>query len=503
MDPDPWMVHRGFGGPPAAKGTVHLVGAGPGDVGLLTLRAATLLSTCDVVAYDRLAPTAALDLVPTQAERVCVGKRAGEAGTSRAAVDELLRDRARAGAAVVRLKGGDPFVFGRGGEEAEACVAADIPVEIVHGISAPIAVPGAAGIPVTHRTVAAGFAVVTGHEDPAKPGRQIDLAAAAAFPGTLLFVMAVHNLADLVAGLRRHGRPVDTPIALIQWGTTPEQHTVTGTLGTIVAEVAAAGIGAPSVVVVGDVVRLRPGIPARDGRTLHGVRVAVPRTLDRPSRLAACLRQRGADTLEVRVARTEPADVAGVTEIARRISSGDLATVAATSTLAVELLRDALHHLGADARGLAGTEVLAVGRSVAAAFRRVLAIEPDRTLATVDLLPTTGLVVLARSGEDVGGPRVDASRTIGTAPDGERLRAVRRADVVAVGSSTVVAHLDGWVDPEAPHVSMGPATTAVLRAAGRRIVAEAATADLPAMVDAVTVAVVDSAHAATEGAHRG
>jgi uroporphyrinogen III methyltransferase/synthase len=496
---DAWP-YRGFGGPPAAKGTVHLVGAGPGDVGLLTLRAAALLSTCDVVAYDRLAPAAALDLLPDHAERVCVGKRSGEAEMSRAAVDELLRSRAQAGAAVVRLKGGDPFVFGRGGEEAEACVAAGIPVEIVHGISAPVAVPGAAGIPVTHRTVSAGFAVVTGHEDPTKPGRQIDLAKVAAFPGTLLFLMAVHNLADLVAGLRRHGRGGDTPVALVQWGTTSSQRSVTGTFDTIVDDVGAAGIGSPSVVVVGDVVRLQPDIPSRELRPLHGVRVAVPRTLDRPSRLVAHLRHEGADVIEIQLARTEPGDVDGVREVARRILYGDLASVAATSTLAVALLRDALGSHGSDARGLAGVEVLAVGRSVAAAFRELLAVEPDRTMATADELPATGLVVLSRLGEQLDMPHVVASRAVAIEVDEARLRTVRDADLVAVGSSTVVPLLDGRVDADALHVSMGPVTTAALREAGRTVGSEASEPTVAGMLRAVGSVAGSIARSAATGA---
>lgn len=485
MRDDTWMPHRGFGGPPAAKGTVHLVGGGPGDVGLLTLRAATLLATCDVVAYDRLAPAAALDLLPDHAERICVGKRWGEVGMPRATVDELLRSRAQSGAAVVRLKGGDPFVFGRGGEEAAACAMAGIPVEIVHGISAPIAVPGAAGIPITHRTVSAGFAVVTGHEDPSKPERQIDLARVADFPGTLLFMMAVHNLPELVGELRRHGRDGDTGIALVEWGTTARQRTITGTLDDIVDQVEAAGFGSPSVVVVGDVVRLRPGIVHREARPLHGVPVLVPRMLDRPSRLAAHLRAAGADVREVQVARTEPADVAGVAELARAVVRGRQTAVAATSTLAVELLRGALRDLHADARALSGTTVWAVGRSVAAAFRDVLAVEPDHVVATLDDLPASGLTVLARDGERPDGPHVVATRTVPTDQDeGDR---ADRADarIVAVGSSAVVAHLDGWVDRGVAHVSMGPATARALQVVQREVVAEAHEPTVEAMVQAV------------------
>lgn len=496
MRDDVWGVHRGFGGPPAAAGTVHLVGAGPGDVGLLTLRAATLLATCDVVAYDRLAPAAALDLVPDDAERICVGKRSGQAGMSRAAVDELLRARARDGAAVVRLKGGDPFVFGRGGEEAEACAAAGVPVEVVHGIPAPVAVPGAAGIPVTHRTVAAGFAVVTGHEDPSKPDRQVDLDPVASFPGTLLFLMAVDNLPDLVAELQRHGRAPETPASLVQWGTTPRQRTVTGTLATIVEVAAAAGIGAPAVVVVGDVVALAPGIAHRESRPLHGTGVLVPRTLDRPSRLAASLRTAGADVHEVRVASTEPVDVDGVGEVARGVVEGRVREVAVTSTLAVELLRDALHALGADARGLAGTRVWTAGRSVAAATRRVLAIEPDGFVATVDELPARdGLVVLRRHDERCGAPSVVATRTVATPPGEADPRPGADSCVVAVGSSAVVAHLDGWAGRGNPHVSMGPATTRALRAAGRAVVAEAGAPTPAAMVEAVAGVVGPSATA--------
>lgn len=467
------MPHRGFGGPPAAKGSVHLVGAGPGDPGLLTLRAATLLSTCDVVAYDRLAPAAALDLLPDHAERICVGKRSGEAGMARAAVDELLRSRALAGAAVVRLKGGDPFVFGRGGEEAAACALAGIPVEIVAGISAPVAVPGAAGIPVTHRTVSAGFAVVTGHEDPSKPGRQIDLGRVADFPGTLLFMMAVHNLPKVVDELRRHGHDGDTSIALVEWGTTPRQRTVTGTLDDIVERVEDAALGSPSVVVVGDVVRLRPGIVHRETRPLHGLSVLVPRTLDRPSRLASHLRAQGADVREVRIARAEPADVAGITELARAAIEGREVAVAATSTMSVELLRGALRDAHADVRGLAGTQLWAVGDSVADAFRELLTVEPDHVVGTLDELPPSGLVVLVREGEQPRASHVVATRTVPIAQDEDRRRDLADVRVVAVASSSVAAHLDGWADRGLAHVSIGPATTRVLQAVGREVVGQA------------------------------
>jgi uroporphyrinogen III methyltransferase/synthase len=480
-----WTAYRAFGGPPASKGTVHLVGSGPGDLGLLTLRAATLLSTCDVVAYDRLAPIEALDLVPPHAQRICVGKRSGERGTTRAAVDALLRDRALAGAAVVRLKGGDPFVFGRGGEEAEACAHVGIPVEIVHGVSSPVAVPGSAGIPVTHRTVSAGFAVVTGHEDPSKPDRQIDLGTVAAFPGTLVFLMGVQNLDQLTGRLREHGRASDTPVAVVQWGSTPRQRTVTGTLDTIVADVAAAGVGSPSVIVVGDVVRLRPDIAWRETRRLQGVEVVLPRTLDRASLVAAHLRAAGADLTELTVATTGSGDPDDLRAVVRRLVAGDLTRLVLTSTSAVEQLRDALLGEGTDVRALAGVRVATVGRVVASAVRDVLAIAPDAELATTAALAaSSGTIVLARADERLELPTVVVTRTTGVPPVEQDDRPSADA-LVAVPSSTVVAHLDAWLPTDAAHVSMGPATTAALHAAGRRVAGEAATPDGPAFVEAI------------------
>lgn len=497
-----WLAYRAFGGPPASKGSVHLVGAGPGDVGLLTLRAATLLSTCDVVAYDRLAPIEALDLVPPHAERICVGKRSGEVGTSRAAVDALLRDRASAGAAVVRLKGGDPFVFGRGGEEAEACAAAGIPVEIVHGVSSPVAVPGSAGIPVTHRTVAAGFAVVTGHEDPTKADRQIDLRAVASFPGTLVFLMGVQNVTELTRQLRRHGRSPDTPVAVVRWGSTPHQRTVVGTLDTIADEIAAAGIGSPSVIVVGDVVRLRPDIAWREGRPLQGVPVVLPRTLDHPSTVAAHLRHAGAEVIEAQVARREPGDAATVAAVVRRIRAGDLETVVVTSTSAVVQLRDALLEAGADARALAAVHVVAVGRSVATAVRRTLAVSPDAEVATLaELRDLPRGVVLARADEKVDLPAVVVTRTVAVAPTREEGERIPEGALVAVASSSVVAHLGPWVPTDAPHVSMGTATTAALHAAGRRVAEEADAANAKALVAALGRAAAARATSQDAAAH--
>ncbi len=241
---------------PARPGTVHLVGAGPGDPGLLTLRGARLLETCTLVASDRLVAPELLDLVPPEAVRVEVGKRPG-AGWSQSDIDDLIVDAARAGHAVVRLKGGDPFVLGRGGEEAAACVAAGLPFEVVPGITSAVAVPAAAGIPVTHRGMAPAFAVVTGHEDPAKPNQQVDWQPLAAFPGTLVVLMGVGSVETMATQLVAHGRSAGTPAAAVQWGTTSRQRIVEAPLAELPAAMERAALGSPATIVIGDVVAMR------------------------------------------------------------------------------------------------------------------------------------------------------------------------------------------------------------------------------------------------------
>lgn len=240
----------------AQPGTVHLVGAGPGDPGLMTLRGARLLETCTLVATDRLVAPELVALAPPDAVRYEVGKGPG-AGWSQTDIDDLLVDAARDGHAVVRLKGGDPFVLGRGGEEAAACVAAGVPFEVVPGITSAVAAPAAAGIPVTHRGLSPAFAVVTGHEDPSKPGLQVDWAALAAFPGTLVVLMGVGSLADTSTQLIAHGRAASTPAAAVQWGTTARQRVVEAPLGELADAVVRAGLGSPATIVIGDVVAMR------------------------------------------------------------------------------------------------------------------------------------------------------------------------------------------------------------------------------------------------------
>jgi uroporphyrin-III C-methyltransferase len=240
-----------------AQGFVSLIGAGPGDPDLLTVKGLRRLRAADVVIYDALVSRDLLDVCRADAELIDAGKRASQATRSQAAINTLLIQKAQAGLQVVRLKGGDPFVFGRGGEEAAALQAAGIAWEVVPGITSAIAVPAYAGIPVTHRACASSVAIVTGHEDPMREGSRINWPALATATDTLVFLMGIGRLAHIATQLIAHGRAPETPAAAIRWGTTAEQETVTGTLATIAEEVACAGLTAPATLVIGEVVRLR------------------------------------------------------------------------------------------------------------------------------------------------------------------------------------------------------------------------------------------------------
>lgn len=472
---------RGLGGPPAAPGTVHIVGAGPGDPSCLTMRAATVLATCDVVAYDRLAPTEALELVPDGADRICVGRRSTAPGPSREEVDELLRARAAAGQAVVRLKGGDPFVFGRGAEEADACVTAGIPFEVVPGVSSPVAVPGAAGIPVTHRDIAAGFTVVTGHERPGKPAPQVDHAALATVGGTLVILMGLERLDELTAQLIRHGRDPDTPAAVVAAGTTATQASVTATLATLANRAADAEIPPPAVVVVGDVVGLGERLGARERRPLHGMRILLPRIGDEPSRLAPHLRHAGAAVVELRVARDKPADPAAMARLADDLRAGRIATLLVSCGPAVRQLATALTDLDADARSLAGVEIVGLTDRARTTLRASLGVVADRVagdpadaVASPRGAGTHEMAALTVAGDaldrrcEASGIRRVGRRTVTVAPTDPADADPPRLDAVVVPASRLVEPvLDTVAAPGLPLVSLGPRTTRRLRAAGR------------------------------------
>ncbi|MFW6239633.1 MAG: uroporphyrinogen-III C-methyltransferase, partial [Thermodesulfobacteriota bacterium] len=280
------------------SGKVFLIGAGPGDPGLITVRGRDCIAEADVVVYDYLAAPALLRHARPGAEMIYVGKKGGDHTLSQEGINALLVEKAGAGHVVARLKGGDPYIFGRGGEEAEALVDAGVPFEVVPGVTSGVAAAAYAGIPLTHRDHTTAVAFVTGHEDPNKAESTIDWPALARGVGTLVFFMGVGNLPKIVDQLVQNGRDPETPVALIRWGTTPKQVTVSGALSDIVEKVRAAGLKAPAITVVGGVVGLRERLGWFEKRPLLGRRVVVTRARHQASELVERLAALGADTLE-------------------------------------------------------------------------------------------------------------------------------------------------------------------------------------------------------------
>jgi uroporphyrinogen III methyltransferase/synthase len=317
---------------------VILVGAGPGDPGLLTLRGAEALREADVVLHDELVDPAILSLVRPGARCINVGKRGHEAPTrSQDEVNARLVDLAREGHTVVRLKGGDPYVFGRGGEEASHCAAAGVPFEVVPGVSAALAVPAWAGVPLTDRRHSASFAVVTGHKDPTEVSAATRWEALATAADTLVILMGLRNLPSLVARVLAAGRAPDTPSAAIQWGTTGRQRTVVSALSELPKRVEEAGLGTPSVVVIGEVVRLRDDLAWFERLPLFGRRVLVTRPRAAAGGLSAALRALGAEPVEIPTVRIAPAaDPAALDAALDRLDAYDVLLLA--SARAVEAL---------------------------------------------------------------------------------------------------------------------------------------------------------------------
>jgi len=285
---------------------VYLVGAGPGDPGLITVKGADCIGRADVVIYDYLASPTLLAHVGSHAEMIYVGKKGGDHTLPQTGINALIVEKASQGKVVARLKGGDPFIFGRGGEEAEVLIAAGIPFEVVPGVTAAIGASAYAGIPLTHRDYTSDVAFVTGHEDPTKAESSIDWSALATGIGTLVFFMGVKNLPSIAANLVANGRPADTPVAVIRWGTTPKQKTVTGTLDSIVEIVRSAGIKAPAIIIVGGVVNLRKTMQWFEQRPLLGRRIVVTRAREQASGLVHRLAELGADCIQCPTIKVVP-----------------------------------------------------------------------------------------------------------------------------------------------------------------------------------------------------
>lgn len=350
------------------QGIVWLVGAGPGDPELATLKAKRLIESADAVVYDRLVDGRLLGYARENAELIDVGKIPGKRVNRQEDINRLLVRLAREGKRVARLKGGDPFVFGRGGEEAEALAAEGLRFEVVPGVTSAIAAPAYAGIPLTHRRMASSFTVVTGSEDPDKPDSAVDWRALARGGGTIVVLMGQANLRAIAEALTRFGRAPGTPVALVQWGSEPYQRTLTGTLGDIADRAAEAGIGAPAVTVVGEVARLRETIRWFDNAPLFGKRVLVTRTRAQASALCDMLARRGAQPIELPTIRIEPPDdYAELDAALANIAAYDW--VVFTSANGVDAVFGRLEALGLDARALHGVRVGAIGPATAAALR--------------------------------------------------------------------------------------------------------------------------------------
>ena len=513
-------------------GKVYLIGAGPGDPGLLTVKGREALERADVVVYDRLAHPSMLDYAPPSAERVFAGKARGQQELTQDGINALLVEQARAGKRVARLKGGDPFVFGRGGEEALALARAGIPFEVVPGVSSAIAAPAYAGIPVTHRGIATGFTVVSGSEDPSKPessvrweelGRSL-----AAHGGTLMTLMGWASIEKILDALQQAGLSPDTPVALVQWGTWNRQRTVTGTLATAAGIGRAAGLTAPVVAVIGEVVKLRDELAWFDNRPLFGKRVLVTRSRTQASRMCELLEDAGATAVELpAIAIAPPLDYGPLDDVVSRLS--EYGWIIFASVNAVDAVFERLDAQGRDARAFGNSRVGAIGPATAAALER-RGIRPDFTpsrsvssaaleeLAAYEwsgvsvLLPAADIgrdelaEGLSRLGASV--ERVIAYRTI-TPPDAaQRARDAfaEGIDIVTFTSSSTVRNLLGLLEQDGPDFSsppeggdtrggalsgsivacIGPVTSATARELGLQVDIEAAEHTVEGLAQALT-----------------
>jgi uroporphyrinogen III methyltransferase/synthase len=350
-------------------GKVYLIGAGPGDPKLLTIRGAEALAKADVVVYDRLVHPAILRHVKSGAEIIYVGKESNRHTMKQEYINRLLVEKAKEGKIIARLKGGDPFVFGRGGEEAEELASEKIEFAIIPGITSAIAVPAYAGIPVTHRGLCSALGIVTGHEDPTKTESSIKWDKIATGNDTLVFLMGIENLSNIVSELTKNGRPKETPIALIRWGTRASQETLVGTLDTIVKQVEEARFTSPAVMVVGEVVNLREKLQWFDNRPLFGKRIIVTRSREQASMLAEKLEALGAEVVEFPVIKIVPPEDTTSVDIAMRIL-GAFDWIIFTSANGVEWFIKRLKELGYDVRAMGRAKLAAIGPATAAALEK-------------------------------------------------------------------------------------------------------------------------------------
>jgi uroporphyrinogen III methyltransferase/synthase len=477
----------------ASGGHVWLVGAGPGDPGLLTLAAAAALRSADVVVYDALVATAILSHAPPSAELIFAGKRASAHEMAQGDIEALLVERAQAGKRVVRLKGGDPFVFGRGGEEAQACRRAAIPFTIVPGISSALAAPAYAGIPVTHRGLAGGFTVRTAQASAVNQPAE-----------TLVLLMGASSVREALAAALREGRGGETPAAAIRWGTRNDQQVVRATIDTLADEVEAAGLTAPIVTVIGEVVGLAGELDWFRPGPLAGKRVVVTRARSQASELAAKFEELGAFVVEAPLLTIAPrtADLVSDERVGSRWD-----WIVFTSANGVVVVFDALAAGGRDARSLATTRVAAIGEATGVALRQrgviadfvpsratsaCLAEEMPRVNSARILLPVSALTddTLATALRARGGliEQVAVYDTTAAPLDAQLLREVQEADAITFTSAStarfLAAALPAGAAPAAKLVSIGPKTSEAVMGAFGRVDREAASPALEALVQA-------------------
>ncbi len=500
----------------AGVGMVYLVGAGPGDPGLLTRRGHDVLARAEVIVYDHLAAPRLLDLAPKDCLRISAGKTIGHCTLSQAEINAVLVEHAGLGRRVVRLKGGDPYVFGRGAEEAEHLRAHGIPFRVVPGVTAALGATSYAGIPVTHRDAASAVAFVTGHDDPDVPGR-LDWPALARFPGTLVVYMGVTRLAALCRALVREGKPASTPAALVQSGTTPGQRTVVATLADLADRVAEAGLGPPALLVVGDVVARRPDLGWFEALPLFGRRVVVTRPVDESDRSAGSLEALGAEVLPAPTVEILPiADPGPLDSAIDRLGSFDWLVF--TSGNGVRHFLDRLDARGRDLRALGSIKLAAIGPATAealGAYRLKADLVPDsyRSEALAKALAPHAAgrrILLARADRGRAVLKDELSRIA----DVEQVPTYRNADVDALPPD-VLARIEGgsvdWITltssaiaerlytllPESARRRVGreirlatisPVTTAAVARLGWPVAAEAEVYTWDGVVEAIVAA---------------
>ncbi len=496
-------------------GRVYLVGAGPGALGLITLRAEQLIRQADVLVYDYLCNPEILRWVRPGSEIVYAGKSGSVQRLTQDKINLLLIEHARAGKQVVRLKGGDPYVFGRGGEEAQNLARAGIPFEVVPGITSAIAAPAYAGIPLTHRDFASTVTFVTGHEDPAKPDSTIDWPQLAQLRGTKIFLMGVKRLREIADRLMTEGADPAMPVALVRWGTTARQESLEGTLGTIADLVEKRGFKAPAIIIVGDVVKLRSELNWYEALPLWGQRVVVTRTRQQASGLTERLAQLGADVLEIPTIRIVPLSLGDVQQKTLKVFSQHFDWVVFTSPNAVDLFFSEFFKVTPDLRDLGSVKIAAVGSATAKKLSDLhLRIDLQPDIFTTEKLAEV-LIGRMASSERICLPRgrlADAEltnrlRTGGGVveewvlydtqpeqedPTGVRARYVQEGAhwIMFTSSSTVenwhALNLQSVPDAPMPKIiSMGPVTSATLKKLGYEIAAQAPASTLDSLVETI------------------